>query len=216
MCLVLSGNVYAKRYGSKICESPEYTCYTTKKGDTWAKLFPDETERDIIKRINRMNVPLPRGTKIAIPVMVGTDYMEHAPFPEQDDATGNKYIVISLSKLAFGAYGEDGVLQYWGPISPGKNYCSDIRRGCRTPTGTFAIYSKRGAGCKSSKYPVGKGGAPMPYCMFFHRGYAMHGAKQVPGYPASHGCIRMDTVDAKWLSNTFTAGVSKVPVIISK
>jgi lipoprotein-anchoring transpeptidase ErfK/SrfK len=47
------------------------------------------------------------------------------------------------------------------------------------------------------------GGAPMPYCMHFYRGYALHGSTTVPGYRASHGCIRMFIEDARWLNEEF-------------
>lgn len=65
------------------------------------------------------------------------------------------------------------------------------------------MYHKRGRGCVSHKFPLGRGGAKMPYCMFFHRGFAMHGSYDVPGYRASHGCIRLFTRDAEWLNREF-------------
>ena len=43
----------------------------------------------------------------------------------------------------------------------------------------------------------------MPYCMYFHKGVALHGSEDIPGYRASHGCIRMFTRDAKWLNENF-------------
>ena len=87
--------------------------------------------------------------------------------------------------------------------SGGRGYCKDIRRSCRTPTGTYRVMSKRGADCRSTRYPVGRGGAPMPYCMFFSKYYAIHGSPDVPNYNASHGCIRVKTYDARWLNQNF-------------
>lgn len=43
----------------------------------------------------------------------------------------------------------------------------------------------------------------MPYCMFFHKGYALHGSSDIPGYRASHGCVRMFVQDALWLNHEF-------------
>ena len=43
----------------------------------------------------------------------------------------------------------------------------------------------------------------MPYCMYFHKGFALHGSNDIPGFRASHGCIRMFTDDAKWLNHEF-------------
>ncbi len=91
-----------------------------------------------------------------------------------------------------------------GKGSGGASYCADVKRACRTPRGTFRIISKRGAGCRSSRYPRGRGGAPMPYCMFFHRLYAIHGSYNVPAKRhASHGCIRVVPSAAKWLNRNF-------------
>ncbi|OGT58947.1 MAG: hypothetical protein A3F14_00500 [Gammaproteobacteria bacterium RIFCSPHIGHO2_12_FULL_43_28] len=211
-----SSITYAKSYSEELCQSNEYICYVVKRGDTWKKLFPDPDAREVVKRINRMNVPLYRGKTIAIPANDLNNIMSHSPFPQQIDPTGQRFIKVSVSKLAFGAYDADGTLLHWGPISGGKNYCADVRRGCRTPTGKFAIYRKQGADCKSTKFPVGKGGAPMPYCMFFKGGFAMHGSPTVPGYNDSHGCIRLFTSDAEWLNSEFTNGYASVPVLVEK
>lgn len=90
-----------------------------------------------------------------------------------------------------------------GKASGGSHYCRDVRRSCRTPTGVYSIISKGGPGCKSSRYPLGRGGAKMPYCMFFSKYYAIHGSYDLPNYNASHGCIRVRPSDAKWLSQNF-------------
>ena len=99
-----------------------------------------------------------------------------------------------------------------GRGSGGAGYCRDIKRSCRTPSGTYRIISKRGADCRSSRYPVGRGGAPMPYCMFFSKYYAIHGSYDVPNYNASHGCIRVKPNDARWLHQNFLGIGTKVVV----
>lgn len=101
------------------------------------------------------------------------------------------------------AIDDSGRIVKSGRASGGANYCRDIRRSCRTPQGTYYIHSKGGPGCRSSRYPLGRGGAPMPYCMFFSRYYAVHGSYDVPNYNASHGCIRVTPSDAAWLSRNF-------------
>lgn len=214
--LVMTSASYAKSFGAKICDSPEFSCLKVKKGQTWQTLFPDETERDTVMRINRMNTRLYSGLVIAVPSSNESDHMKFSPMSEQIDATGSKVIHVSLSKQAFGAYNSDGTLVNWGPVSGGKGYCPDVRRGCHTPVGKFTIYSKGSASCKSTKFPVGKGGAPMPYCMFFYKGFALHGSPNVPGYNDSHGCIRLLTNDAKWLNQDFTADQSRVRVIVNQ
>jgi len=99
-----------------------------------------------------------------------------------------------------------------GRGSGGSNYCRDVKRACRTPTGTFRMIGKRGVNCRSSRYPLGKGGAPMPYCMFFSKYYAIHGSPDVPNYNASHGCIRVKPHDARWLYHQFMEIGTKVVV----
>ncbi|KTD16075.1 L,D-transpeptidase [Legionella jordanis] len=99
-----------------------------------------------------------------------------------------------------------------GKASGGSHYCKDIRRSCRTPSGVYRIWSKGGAGCVSSRYPLPHGGAKMPYCMFFSKYYAIHGSYEVPNYNASHGCIRVLPSDALWLSRNFIKIGTKVVV----
>jgi lipoprotein-anchoring transpeptidase ErfK/SrfK len=213
--LLLTEVAEAKNFGKTLCkdnQETEYVCHSVKRGETWEKLFPDENRRDLVKRINRMNTKLYKGLKIAIPKSDDNDPLKHSPMPVTIDPPGVNTIIISISNLAFGAYDAQGSLQKWGPISAGKSYCSDVKRRCTTPTGKYAIYSKKGRGCVSSKFPVGRGGAPMPYCMFFHRGFAMHGSYIVPGYNDSHGCVRTFVNDAEWLNQDFAYGHTKVIV----
>jgi lipoprotein-anchoring transpeptidase ErfK/SrfK len=59
--------------------------------------------------------------------------------------------------------------------------------------------------------------SPMPYSVFFHRGYAVHGTSAVGrlGRPASHGCVRLRTSNAKKfynLVNTHGKGLTKITV----
>jgi lipoprotein-anchoring transpeptidase ErfK/SrfK len=45
--------------------------------------------------------------------------------------------------------------------------------------------------------------SPMPYSIFFSGNFAIHGTNYVSalGRPASHGCVRLDTSNAKMLYN---------------
>lgn len=65
---------------------------------------------------------------------------------------------------------------------------STARKGYVTPTGSWsAKWLSRNH--RSRKY----NNAPMPYSVFFHGGYAIHGTYDLKrlGRPASHGCIRL-------------------------
>ncbi|MES2216920.1 MAG: L,D-transpeptidase [Pseudomonadota bacterium] len=192
-------------YGARLCrDQSEFTCYRVRSGDSWQELFPNSREQDLVMRINRMGVRLHPGMVLAIPRdLSSASVMEYSPFPHQISSPGERIIIVSKEKMAWGAYDSDGSLVRWGPASSARGYCPDVGS-CHTPSGRFAIYNKEGPGCFSRKFPVGRGGAPMPYCMFFHGGYALHGSYEVPGYNASHGCVRILVPDAEWLNEDFT------------
>lgn len=196
------------RYGESLCKDPDYTCIKIKKGENWGNLFPNPEAEDMVRRINRMNITLRVGMTIAIPKNL--DYLtiyDVSPFPRYIEAEGEKTIFVSQKKLAWGAYNEEGELLWWGPISSGKDGCIKQKGGCSTPAGSYRIIRKQDSSCISSAYPRRangqNGGAEMPFCMHFFRGYALHGSATVPGFRASHGCVRLFTEDARWLNEEF-------------
>lgn len=126
-------------------------------------------------------------------------------------AVNNTFIFNPRTRV-WKAVSDRGSVVKSGLGSGGMHYCADIRRSCHTPTGTYHIISKGGPGCVSSRYPVGRGGAKMPYCMFFTNLYAIHGSYDVPNHNASHGCIRVRPADARWLSQHFIHIGTKVVV----
>lgn len=194
-----------KYYGAGLCATVGYSCVKINRGDTWQKLFPDEVQRDIVQRVNRTNMSLRPGSTIAVPDhLASVTIQDVAPFPKNIAPSKNKLIIVDQDKLAWGAYDRKGFLVKWGAISSGQNFCSDIKRSCTTITGEFYVFNKKDKKCKSTIFPVDEGGgAVMPWCMFFYKGYALHGSPEVPGYRASHGCIRLFIEDALWLNKEF-------------
>jgi L,D-transpeptidase ErfK/SrfK len=207
---------FASPYGHSLCKQAQYVCHQVKWGESWYSLFRDPYEMMMVKKINRKNTPLRSGMVIAIPRNLGSinSTLELSPLPHQIPSSSSNSIKVDLSKLAWGAYDSQGTLVNWGPISGGQDFCPDINRKCRTVTGTYTIYQKKGADCISSKFPLPNGGAEMPYCMHFHGGYALHASGLLPGQNASHGCIRLLLKDAKWLNTSFVK-VGKTRVTIS-
>ena len=125
-------------------------------------------------------------------------------FPAQRPATGKKVFVFDPKATAWAAYDANGNRVKTGSASGGADFCDDIGRGCRTVTGTYHVYSKKGPDCTSSLYPIEtNGGAKMPYCMHFSGGYSIHAAYEVPNRNVSHGCIRVLPSAAKWLNEDF-------------
>ena len=91
---------------------------------------------------------------------------------------GPLIIAISISKQIMKIYDANGLFAET-PISTGM-------RGHSTPTGAFSVIQKQKLH-HSNIYS----GAPMPYMQrITWSGIAIH-AGVLPGYPASHGCIRM-------------------------
>ncbi len=198
------GHAANERYPSAHCEDPGITCREVEKGESWESLWPDPTDRDWAKRVNRMNVRLRQGMMVAVPSPKEPGKgLALQPFASRIDPPGEKQVWIDLENLVWGAYDAEGRLLKWGPTSGGKDWCPDIDQQCRTPDGEFFVQRKGSVRCKSGKFPIPTGGAPMPYCMYFHGGYAIHGSPEVPGHRASHGCVRVFPEDARWLNEEF-------------
>lgn len=197
-------------YGRDLCAYPQYQCVTVKSGDNWVKLFPDEAQRDLVQRVNRTYNYLYPGKVIAVPRdLPQVTLIDLAPFPHTI-SDHEKQVIIDQDKLAWAAYNAEGQLVYWGPIASGRDRCPDSANACLTLTGIYRVFSKEDEHCKSDVFPIGKGGAKMPYCMYFHKGFAMHGSDDMPGFRASHGCVRMFVRDAKWLNKEFVDSSSEI------
>jgi lipoprotein-anchoring transpeptidase ErfK/SrfK len=125
-------------------------------------------------------------------------------------ATAEKVIIVDPTIHAWGAYSAAGNLLRAGTATAGSKWCPDIHRACKTKAGTFRIYTLGSSECVSTKYPVGEGGAPMPYCMYFNGSQGVHGSHQVVNGNISHGCIRVRVSDAYWLRNHFASVGTKV------
>jgi lipoprotein-anchoring transpeptidase ErfK/SrfK len=83
----------------------------------------------------------------------------------------------------------DGALAYVWPVST-------ARRGYWTPPGDYYVHRMERM-WYSRKYDM----SPMPYSLFFHGGYAIHGTGAIRqlGRPASHGCVRLHPANARAL-----------------
>lgn len=108
---------------------------------------------------------------------------------ETDSGTGPVAIMVSIDRQHLYVY-RDGALIGVSTVSTGKP-------GKDTPLGEFRILQKN-VHHRSNIYS----NAPMPYMQrLTWDGIAIHGG-QLPGYPASHGCIRVPLAFAK---NLFAA-----------
>lgn len=115
-------------------------------------------------------------------------------------------VVVNISKSQQRlAVVVDGAETYRWPISSG-------RRGFETPAGSFRpIRLERH--WYSRQYEM----TPMPWAMFFHRGYAVHGTMEAYnlGHAASHGCVRLRPDNAAILySLVRRQGISNTKVVV--
>ena len=98
-------------------------------------------------------------------------------------------VFITIQKSTQTMYVETPTDTYEWPISTG-------RKGYNTPSGEFRPYL-----LKRLHYSKKYDNAPMPWSIFFHEGYAIHATGEVErlGTPASHGCVRLELRNARWL-----------------
>ena len=130
--------------------------------------------------------------------------------PAEDDSAKaakpakKRSLKISLGKQSF-RYAEDGEVVREGPVSSGA-------KGYSTPTGKFAVLSKD-KDKVSSRYTNQIGmQAWMPYAIQFHGHYFLHEG-WLPGYPDSHGCVRVGEKDARFLFDRLKIGD---PVVVTR
>ena len=122
------------------------------------------------------------------------EYLWAATIPAQGDT---KVIVDRLIQMAY-VYRDDKLV--------GATTVSTARQGRVTPLGFWSVLEKRPF-YRSKKYD----NAPMPWMQRIDDyGIAFHGGAN-PGYPASHGCIRMPMKFAEKLY-TLTKVGSKVVI----
>ena len=80
----------------------------------------------------------------------------------------------------------DGIRRFRWPVSTGRG-------GFGTPSGLYHPQMLARSWFSRRYY-----NSPMPYAIFFHRGYAIHGTYELSrlGGPASHGCVRLHPYNA--------------------
>ncbi len=149
-------------------------------------------QKEIIAALNRLTPSRIRmGKPIIMPDTVYSHIMPYSPFPHQLDQCDSipKLIIICKRIQAFGAY-EFGDLVRWGPTSTG-------RKKAITPSGLFHTNFKA-----KLKISTVNGSWRMPwYFNISNRGGIGLHQYDLPGYPASHSCIRLFQKDAFWIFN---------------
>ncbi len=144
----------------------------------------------LLEKLNRRDLGhLVRLNTLVVPLLWTGRELDYSPFPSQY-AWAEKYpkaMVVDLTSQAFGAY-EYGKLVRWGPVSSG-------RKDRPTPSRLFHL-TWRSLGRHSTVNREWY----MPWYFGFENkhGLSLH-QYDLPGYPASHECIRLLESDARWL-----------------
>jgi len=159
----------------------------------------------------------PGGRVVAKDSSVGI--VDTVSYWDGDGVAGSPSITIDLR--------EQKAFFYKGGRLVGVSMISSGREGYRTPPGQYKIIQKSrdhvsnlygdyvdssgnvvvaNVGVRRDPKPPGTRfrGAPMPYFLRFHGGYGLH-AGFLPGFPASHGCVRMP----ERMAHLFFANVSQ-------
>lgn len=137
-------------------------------------------------------------------------------FPRKVNPFGQDTFVFSPAYHQWAAYDADGFRVAQGIANGGSEQCpTKPLEACETPVGSFKILRKGDADCVSKTYTLDDGSpSPMPYCMFFNAaGEAIHGSDYISSHNRSHGCIRVKTAAAKWLSEYFLMKGTQVIVL---
>jgi lipoprotein-anchoring transpeptidase ErfK/SrfK len=131
----------------------------------------------------------PAAPGLLVPVAWSEAVLTYSPFPQTWPAAepSAKAIVVHQAMQAFGAY-ENGRLVRWGPVSTG-------RKETPTPKGAFNLTWR----ARKRRSTDNADWLLEWYFNFVNaRGVSFH-LFDLPGYPASHACVRLLFPDAQWL-----------------
>lgn len=133
------------------------------------------------------------GDTLVMPSHLELDHRAYAPFPRHYPGAAelDKLFIIHKGVQAWAAY-EGGRLKRWGLVNTGAP-------GYRTPSGRFN-FNWQVLERVSSESPPGQEWL-MRWVFNFHneRGIHVHQYSMPRSGPASHGCVRLITADARWI-----------------
>jgi lipoprotein-anchoring transpeptidase ErfK/SrfK len=169
---------------------PSYHPYAVESPEAFRQLVAERGRAGMalvykVNRVDRWHVRV--GDTLAIPDLA--DELTLSPFPRAVDSLRAvpRLLLVSRRVQAFGAF-ERGALARWGPVSTGKPATP-------TPAGLFAMNWKARR-TVSTEDPLWV----LDWYVNFdnRRGLSLH-EFELPGYPASHACVRLLEDDARWL-----------------
>lgn len=170
----------------------QYKIYKTKGRISYSKLVNKFGYKGAelilaLNRIDRKNLK-PRDS-LVVPDTFVTNWKYYSPFPLKVEAAFQipKLIVVSQRIQAFAAY-QLGNLLLWGPTSTGKE---------ETPTPNGLFHTNWKAEETTSTFDD-EWKLRWNFNLDNFEGVALH-QYELPGYPASHSCVRLLEKDAEWI-----------------
>ena len=191
---VLSGAAYAGAQGVAPFSSPIYSLAAVPRSPAELRKQFTATQIALLEKLNRRDADHLLRSEPAIPGIVvpgewDRDEIVYSPMPPTCEwaAAHAKAIVVHQPAQAFGAY-ESGRLMRWGPVSTG-------RKETPTPAGEYNLTwrSRKRRSTDNDAWLL-----EWYFNFINERGVSFH-QFDLPGYPASHACVRLLQRDAMWL-----------------
>ena len=171
-----------------------YKILYPKQGNSYPRLIRKYRQygADVILALNRIDRKnLKRKDSLVVPDTFVTNWKYYSPFPLKVEEAFQipKLIVVSQKVQAFAAY-QLGNLILWGPTSTGKE---------ETPTPNGLFHTNWKAEETTSTFDD-EWKLKWNFNLDNFEGVALH-QYEMPGYPASHSCVRLYEKDAEWIYN---------------
>ncbi|TRX23638.1 L,D-transpeptidase [Flavobacterium franklandianum] len=173
-----------------IRKAPKAVTYTLENTKEWLKINKNAADLEIVIAVNRTDKTFfTKMDSVIIPTDRSGDIAFYLPFPVEVPylVDVDKILFFSYPTQTFAAY-ENGVLIYTGPTNMG-------RKKDQTPTGLFFTNWK-------AEETISTFDDEWKLLWNFNienkKGVGFH-QYDLPGYPASHSCLRLLEKDAKYL-----------------
>jgi len=196
-------------------KKPGKIAYEWKDAKQWLQDSTlSEQEKELVYAVNRTDAAnFKKMDSVLVPVDLSGDLVYYFPFPLEVPALNDvsKLVFFSYPTQTFAVY-ERGVLVHTGPTNMG-------REKDQTPTGLFFTNwkAKKTISTVNDEWEL-----KWNFNILNKGGIGWH-QYTMPGYPASHSCLRLTTKDAKYLydwadqwvlANKTTIQVKGTPVIV--
>ena len=171
-------------------KAPKAVTYTLENTKEWLKKNESDSNLEIALAVNRTDKAFfTKMDSVIIPTDLSGDIAFYLPFPVEVPylADVDKMLYFSYPTQTFAAY-ENGILIYTGPTNMG-------RKKDQTPTGLFFTNWK-------AEETISTFDDEWKLLWNFNienkKGVGFH-QYDLPGYPASHSCLRLQEKDARYL-----------------